>query len=342
METRANHLLIGIFMLVLVGAALGFILWLARYTGDREFAFYDIFFTDSVAGLGVGGDVRFNGIKVGEVAEIDIDHDNPDRVRVRVRINSETPIRADSVASLQLQGITGLSFVQIFGGTRAAALVKYKRGEPPPQIQSRPSEIAQLLERAPELLMKGTELLERTSQIVGPENQRLINQILSDVASLTGQIAALGPEVQRIVKNADQTSADFAAAAASVRATTQRVDQVAAEAERTLASARTTISGVDTLVRTEVTQAVKEAQATIAEFRSTAKGFNSAAATVEALVNENRGSIDEFMNDGLAQLTRFLSDARQLMASLNRLAGRLDEDPSRLLFGDKAPERQRE
>lgn len=342
METRANHLLIGIFMLALVGAALVFILWLARYAGDREFAFYDIYFTDSVAGLGVGGDVRFNGIKVGEVAEIDIDRENPDRVRVSVRINQETPIRVDSVASLQLQGITGLSFVQISGGTRNAALVRYERGEPPPQIQSRPSEITQLLERAPELLLKGTNLLERATELVGPENQRLVTQILTDVASLTGQLAALGPEVQRIVKNADQTSADFAAAAASVRATTQRVDQVAAEAERTLASARDTIGGVDTLVRTEVTEAVRQAKATIAEFKTTAKGFSNAATTLEALIVENRGPIDEFMNDGLAQVTRFLSDARQLMASLNRLAGRLDEDPSRLLFGDKAPERERE
>lgn len=342
METRANHLLIGIFMLVLVGAALVFILWLARYTGDREFAFYDIYFTDSVAGLGVGGDVRFNGIKVGEVAEIDIDHENPNRVRVLARVNKDTPVRADSIASLQLQGITGLSFVQITGGTRGAPLLEYKRGEPPPQIQSRPSEIAQLLERAPELLMKGTELLERTTQIVGPENQRLITQILTDVASLTGQISALGPEIQRIVKNVDQTSADFAAAASAVRATTQRVDQVAAEAERTLASARATIGGVDTLVRTEVTDAVRQAKVTIAEFRETAQGFSNAARTLDALVSENRDNIDEFMNDGLAQVTRFLSDARQLMASLNRLAGRLDEDPSRLLFGDKAPERRRE
>jgi phospholipid/cholesterol/gamma-HCH transport system substrate-binding protein len=342
METRANHLLIGIFMLVLVGAALVFVLWLARFTGDREFAFYDIYFTDSVAGLGIGGDVRFNGIKVGEVAEIDIDHENPNRVRVLVRINVDTPIRIDSYATLQLQGITGLSFVQITGGTRTAALLAYKRGEPPPQIQSRPSQIAQLLERAPELLLKGTELMERATEIVGPENQRLVTQILSDIATLTGQIAALGPEIQRVVKNADQSAGDFAAAAQSLRTATQRVDRVAAEAEKTLLAARDTIGGVNKLVRTEVTQAVREAQSTIAEFRATARSFNSAAGTIDALETENRGPIDEFMNDGLAQMTRFLSDARQLMASLNRLANRLEEDPSRVLFGDKAPERQRE
>src|SRR3546814_2913658 len=82
METRAHHLLIGSFMLVFVAAIIMFTLWLAKAREDQEIARYNIFFNGSVAGLGVGGDVRFNGIKVGNVSQITIDREDTSRVRV--------------------------------------------------------------------------------------------------------------------------------------------------------------------------------------------------------------------------------------------------------------------
>lgn len=346
METRANHLLIGIFMLVLVGAGFGFVLWLARIAGDRDWAFYDIYFTDSVAGLGVGGDVRFNGIKVGDVAEIDIDHMNPNRVRVVVRIKTDTPIRADSFAILQLQGITGLSFVQISGGSRVAAMLTYKPGEPHPQIQSRPSQITQLIEKAPELLIKGTDLLDKATGLVSEENQKLVTQILTDISTLTNQISGLGPEFQSITRNADKTAAEFAQAAVAIRKTSERLDALSGEAEKTIVAARRAVDSVDQLVRTDATKMIREAQTTMAELRKaidtmsgSASSFAKVATTVDNMLVENRANLDEFLVEDLPQVGRFLSDARQLMASMNRLFSRIDENPSRVLFGDKAPER---
>jgi len=349
METRANHILIGVFMLVLVGAAFAFVLWLARFTTDREWAFYDIYFTDSVAGLGVGGDVRFNGIKVGDVAEIEIDHENPNRVRVTVRINRTTPIRTDSFAILQLQGITGLSYVQISGGTRFAQILTYEPGGAHPQIPARPSQITQLIEKAPELLVKGTELLDKATGLVSEENQKLVTKILSDVSLLTNQIAGLGPELQSIVRNADTTSAEFAQAAVAIRKTSERLDVLSVEAERTIVAARTAIEGVDRLVRSDATKMIREAQVTMVDLRRTidtlggsAQSFAKVAETVDNLLVDNRPVLDEFLIEDLPQVGRFLSDARQLMSSMNRLFSRIDEDPSRVLFGDKAPERARE
>lgn len=349
METRANHLLIGIFMLVLIGAGFAFVLWLARIGGDRDWAFYDIYFTDSVAGLGVGGDVRFNGIKVGDVAEIDIDHQNPNRVRVVVRINPDTPIRADSYAILQLQGITGLSFVQIAGGTTRTPLLAYKRGEPHPQIQSRPSQITQLIEKAPELLIKGTDLLDKASGLVSEQNQQLVTAILVDISRLTNQIAGLGPEFQSITRNADRTAAEFAEAAVAIRKTSERLDTLSVEAEKTIVAARRTVDGVDQLVRTDATKMIREAQTTMVELRKaidtlsgSASSFAKVAETVDGMLVDNRATLDEFLVEDLPQVGRFLSDARQLMASMNRLFSRIDENPSRVLFGDKAPERARE
>ena len=93
METRASHVLIGGFVLLVIVGLFAFVIWLARVQIDREFARYDIYFEGSVAGLGIGGDVSYRGIKVGTVISITVNPDDPSRVRVIVEIGSDTLIR---------------------------------------------------------------------------------------------------------------------------------------------------------------------------------------------------------------------------------------------------------
>ena len=161
METRAHNVLIGAFVLAFVAAMLVFIVWLAKTRGDGDKALYDIVFTDSVTGLGVGGDVRFNGIKVGAITRIAIEHENPSRVRVTVEMGDDVPVRQDSTASMQLQGITGVTFVQISGGTQASPRIPPTPDYPYPEIRSRPSQIAELVDQLPKLLERSTQLVDR-------------------------------------------------------------------------------------------------------------------------------------------------------------------------------------
>ena len=120
METRANHVVIGAFVLVVVLGLFGFVLWLAKIEIDQEFAYYHVAFDEAVSGLSLGGDVRYNGIPVGAVTAIEIARDDPSKVQVTLEVARETPVRADTVAKLELQGITGVAFIQLSGGTAAA------------------------------------------------------------------------------------------------------------------------------------------------------------------------------------------------------------------------------
>ena len=169
METRAHHLLIGSFMLAFLVLIVAFALWLAKTEVDREVARYNIYFSGSVAGLGVGGDVRFNGIKVGSVSQILIYRVDTSRVRVIAEVAGDTPIKEDSEATLQLQGITGVSFVQISPGSREAAILPVVSGRDMskyPTIRSRTSAIEALFEAAPDLATRaaGTHRLHWTGR----------------------------------------------------------------------------------------------------------------------------------------------------------------------------------
>ena len=119
METRARFVLIGLFTILGLVAMLGFVLWLAKVQIDRTYAQYDILF-GTAAGLSQTAAVRYNGVDVGSVVAIALDRDDPALVRVRIEIFASTPVRTDTIATLASQGVTGVAFIALEGGSAGA------------------------------------------------------------------------------------------------------------------------------------------------------------------------------------------------------------------------------
>ncbi len=109
MERNANYFLVGLISLILLILSAVFVTWLARVQFAQDYAIYDISFVGPVRGLSEGGEVHFNGIKVGEVTKISLDPKDTKRVIAKARITSDVPIRTDSYATLEPQGITGVN-----------------------------------------------------------------------------------------------------------------------------------------------------------------------------------------------------------------------------------------
>ena len=124
MERNANYALVGIASMVLFVGLVVFVFWLARLQFNQDYDVYDVLFVGPVNGLSEGGEVHFNGIKVGEVTKISLDARDPNRVIARTRVTSDVPIRENSVATLEPQGITGINFIQITAGTSSKRLLK--------------------------------------------------------------------------------------------------------------------------------------------------------------------------------------------------------------------------
>ncbi len=118
METRAHHVLIGLFSVIVIGAALLFGLWLAKSGSEGKFNYYDIVFNEAVSGLSQGSSVQYSGIKVGDVAFLRLDPKDPRKVWARIRVVASAPIKQDTTAKLALTGITGTSIIQLSSGAR--------------------------------------------------------------------------------------------------------------------------------------------------------------------------------------------------------------------------------
>jgi phospholipid/cholesterol/gamma-HCH transport system substrate-binding protein len=117
METRASYILIGSFALGIVILSVVSVLWLGSMSLDRVWDRYDVVFDEPVSGLGQRGAVQYNGIQVGEVRRLSLDPEDPRRVVARVRIEAGTPIKTDTRARLTYTGLTGVSVIQLSGGT---------------------------------------------------------------------------------------------------------------------------------------------------------------------------------------------------------------------------------
>src|SRR4030095_384115 len=161
---NANYALVGASSLILFVGLVIFVVWLARLQFTRDYDTYDILFQGPVRGLSQGGEVHFNGIKVGEVTKIALDRTNPSRVIARAKVTSDVPIRVDSYATLEPQGITGVNYVQITAGTPSKKLLKdtVPRGVVP-RIRSERDTLSDLLAGGGNMVSRAVEALDRVN-----------------------------------------------------------------------------------------------------------------------------------------------------------------------------------
>ena len=310
METRASYVLVGSFVMICLLGMIVAMLWLTGSQYRQEFAYYRTVFTGGVTGLGRGTTVRFNGIDVGSIAELAFDPNNPSSVIVTVQIDPAVPIQSDAVASIQSQGFTGGTFLEIDGGSADAPLLLAKPGEEYPMIPSMPSTLQQLAESGPELVARFNTVGERVGDLLNDENRKAIAETLINLRNTTQVFERRSEDIDATVEN-------LRVASGLLAKTLGNVDSTLAGADRALASADKALSSVDTAVAT----------------------INGAAATADLTLQKFGKLSDDagrvVNGQGVAQLTQMLAQTRALIASLTRLSQDLEREPSRIIYGDR-------
>lgn len=330
METRANHVLIGVFTLAVIGLAFGFVWWFAGAADTSSRKIYQVVFQGSISGLTRGSGVMFNGIRVGEVTNLSLDSVDPKKVRARIAVEATTPVRTDTKARLEYQGLTGVAAIQLEGGLTSAPPLESTNDEPPVIVAER-SAVQDLLEGARRVMSRADEILATVEGFVqearGPltgsiEHVERFTQALADnagnvdaflaatgdAASRIGQLAdqltriveAVNPEeIDTIVRNARQFSDGLATAG-------PKIDTIFTDAAEIASELRSVASRLDTTFTraNEIVQAVEPAQV-----RQAVDGVASFAQTLE----RNRGEVDIIVRD-----------VREMVARLNQASTRID------------------
>ncbi len=148
METKANYVAVGGFVLICMLGLVVTLLWLAGAQYSQEYVYFQTSFKGPVTGLGDGTTVRYNGIDVGHVTELKFDPNDPQKVIAKLQLKPDLHIRRDSEASIESEGLTGGSYVEVSGGTKKSAELTALPGQVP-VIRSSPSTLQQLVQSAP-------------------------------------------------------------------------------------------------------------------------------------------------------------------------------------------------
>lgn len=312
MEKNANYTLVGLSTLILMAALMVFVVWLARLSIARDYDLYDIVFQGPVRGLSEGGEVHFNGIKVGEVQKIALDQTNPRNVIARVRVTEEVPIRVDSYATLEPQGITGLNYVQITSGTGTRPLLKQsacaRQGlrECIPILRSQRSALSDLLEGGGTVLTRSIEALDRVNRVLSDENIKTFSAAISDAQAVTAELR----ERKAIIADAQSAL--------------QRIDAAADEIAKLSASTRNVVDG--------------DGKRAIANLADAAEEARAAAKDARAMISRLQAPTTDFATNGLPQITAAVVQLQTAAQSLEQLVNDVQSSPTGALGKPAAEE----
>jgi phospholipid/cholesterol/gamma-HCH transport system substrate-binding protein len=307
MERNANYTLVGFVTLISMVALVVFAVWLGRLSFNKDFDEYDIVFVGPVRGLTEGSEVHFNGIKVGEVTDLNLDRADPNRVIARARVGSDVPVRVDSYATLEPQGITFVSIVQITAGTPSMPLLKDRTPEGQvPVMRSQSSALSDLLAGGGNLLSRALETLNRVNQVLSDRNIANVSASIEDINVVTASMrdnTQLFESLQSAANSVDQAANEISAAAQSAKGL-----------------------------------ADNDAKRVLAEAESTAKELQAAAADARATISALRGPTTDFATNTLPQVQQAIVSLQEAAESIDRLAAEIQSNPRQLISKEPAKE----
>ncbi|MDE1953475.1 MAG: MCE family protein [Betaproteobacteria bacterium] len=314
MESKINYTAVGVFV-VLLGLMLGGAAWwLATGKKQGNTTPYLIFATDNVNGLRDSSNVLYRGVKVGQVHSIEIDPSNPTLIRIRVDIDKNVPVRADTVAQLSPQGVTGLSVLNLSGGASPAPL-KARPNQPYPVIRYAPSVFSRLEGGLNDATITLSKIASRLDLLLSNQNIEAIGQSLSHVASLTQTLDAHRQDIAQTLANLRQSSQELAAMGSQ---------------GRTLAH-----QGNDLLAR--LSKTTQQLQATLATMDQAAESWREAGQGAVKLGAAGSRAVDQLQNRTLPGFDRLTGNLQQLSSQLTELVRGLKTNPSQLLYGAPLP-----
>ncbi|MBO6885586.1 MAG: MCE family protein [Marivita sp.] len=333
METKANFVLIGAFTLAGLLGILGFFLWFAQVELDRQFDYYDIRFS-SVSGLSNASDVRFSGLPVGQVVDVRLSPNQDGTILVRVEVDAATPVRTDSIATIEAQGVTGVSFVGIGPGSPNAALLEPTDDKPVPEITAGRSTLQSLSEDAPRLLEETLQLVTDVGDLLGAENRARINSIIANVetasaefaetldgfSSISTTVSDFAEQINRFNETLNTLTGDLTEVLQTADATLTSIGELSEQGKGvlttgadTLTSARSAIDRTETYIATDLTQATADLRATAAALQTELTALSADARALLATLNTTG-----------ATATARLQEAQATLQATDALIARLD------------------
>lgn len=300
METRAHHVLIGLFTLLVSAAAVFFAIWISDASTNKEYRYYTVVFREAVTGLSRGSTVRYSGIPIGDVTQLMLDPQDSRQVLARIRLSVDAPIKENTRARLSFTGITGNSIIELSpGDDPQSPPLRSENGEDP-LIYATPSPLSSLLASGDDLMTNINHLIVSARSLLSKENASRINQTLASIEQAASNLSLQGNDVKQLVTELTYTS--------------QQASELMSNANR--------------LINQQGGRTLDSAEQMLASIART-------SATLETMLISNSEAFTSGMQ-GLGQMELAINELRGSLKALRSVTRRLGDNPARFLLGRDA------
>jgi len=315
MERKAHYALIGTFVLVSLAALLAFTAWLSNAQFDKKFDNYEISFRGGVQGLSEGTEVRFNGLKVGDITELRIDPNDNNSVIVDIQVESNTPIDFESIGRMEPLGLTGLNYIQIIPGGPNSRIIKNSTDKDPFRLKGEASRIDLLLGSGGTVMESSQAALARINAVMTPEAIMDFHEILNNLRVITSNFVDLkvDPEIfNRTMQSIEQASSDVSLAADAV--------DVAAK-------------DFDVLIETDVKTVLDRSKISMEKLDKTLSAIEVLSKDSNQLITDGRDAINRLSNSGLTDIEETIDSIRRVVLGLESILINFEQNPTAFIVG---------
>jgi phospholipid/cholesterol/gamma-HCH transport system substrate-binding protein len=305
METRARHLAVGAFVLVLVICGGLFAIWIAKFSGQVTFVPYYTRFSGSVSQLRIDTTVLFGGIPVGRVTDVRIDSENSELARVDFVVREGTPIRTDSQTTIEIQSIAGGVGLQISRGTSNSELLPPGR-----EVKGGISPLEKLVAQAPNLLNKLTQIADNLNGMLNAENAAAMTETLSNLRDLSVSLNSHQQQLDALLTNGNTAVNNFSEAGASLKSLADQLNKSAGA-----------MTG--------------DARKAVQSFQQMSNAFKDTADQLNGVITDNREPLKQFTGSTLYEATDLIAQLRELAGSMARISQEIERDPARFFLSDR-------
>ncbi|CAA6806642.1 MAG: Mammalian cell entry related domain protein [uncultured Thiotrichaceae bacterium] len=327
MDKNAHYLAVGLFVIAATIAGLFFAGWLYDDQGNNHSQRYQIHFTQSVDGLATGSEVRYMGIKVGQVESTYLIPEQPGRVGVIVSVQEDTPIDGNTKATLRSQGITGVSYVNLSQHTSVEMKpLLFDEKSELAIIKSKPSELTGAIKGLPQLQKNLNHLVERANQALSDENLQTFSSILVNANQVTADANLVFSDknmknLSAFLENLNKTAEAGPALITDIRQSTVRLNRLLDHMDQLVAKNEADLTG-----------SIKDLRRTLDNISKMTNHYSRLATQLNKMVDENQQQINSLLVDGGDDLKQLLIESRKTATTVRRLSEKLEQNPSQLIY----------
>jgi len=306
MYSRINYTTVGIFVLIFTTGMLWFAFWLAKYGLEKEFDYYKVQMSESVSGLSKDSTVKLRGVDVGSISKIGINPKDVEKVEIILKINKGTPIKEDMVVFTEMYGVTGISYLQIDGGTNEAKTLE-PTDDHIPIITTAPSLLSKATSGLGNLADRITLLVNKSQKLLSEKNIETLGKVFENTEKVTAKAEEVEQKAINSLEEVDITLREF-------RASMDKINDK--------------LTGVTE----DFTDIKKVANPMIEKLMETSDNFNRVTLKVEKSLDRGDYNLKKIFEPVLLEI-------EVLSQQINDLAQQLEQSPNDLLFKSRKARR---